>query len=652
MCGIAGYWHSGSSAESLDALGRTFIEALRHRGPDGDGTFAQPEAGLLLVHTRLAIRDLTPAGAQPMPSADGRYVITYNGEVYGADALRRELEASGRAFRGHSDTEVIVEAVARFGVLAAARRIEGIFAFALWDRRERQLWLARDRVGVKPLYVACGVGGEAVAFASELGALVRVPGLTIEPDPVATQAFFRLGYVPDTHAIFRGVAKVQPGEAWLLSSSDAQPKRFAYHDREKAARPPAGAVIAHPHEARIAVREALMAAVERQLVSDVPVGVFLSGGVDSSLVAAAATRARGTGVQTFSIGFRDPRFDESQAARAVARHLGTQHHELILDPETLLTSLGPALSAFSEPFADSSLLPTWLLCKFAREHVTVALSGDGGDELFGGYNRHLWLPRLDLARRTVPRLVRSGASAVLASVDAETWDRALRRMPVRTPGTKLHKVARLLAARSAKELIDEVASTGPLSSSLLRQPLPVEPSTWLDLGNPSSSLMYRDFVTYLPGDIMTKVDRCSMHVGLEARVPLLDERMVELSARVHPSLKIRGGTTKWILREVLAESVPRALFERPKMGFAIPLADWLRGPLRPWAEELLSTRALTRSPQLDATAVQAAWRALLRGEPLMEFGVWSVLTWQVWRDGLSVDSGFWANRREGTKTSS
>ncbi|MCB9610242.1 MAG: asparagine synthase (glutamine-hydrolyzing) [Polyangiaceae bacterium] len=632
MCGIGGFWGPNASRDALQALAGRMQRSLHHRGPDAHGAFVESTSGLVLVHTRLSIRDLTPTGAQPMHSADGRYTIVYNGELYGTDALRTEL-LSGQELRGHSDTEVLLEAIARHGVLGSLERVSGIFAFAVWDAHERRLWLARDRVGVKPLYVATGIGGRSVAFSSELSGLEGIPGLSLDPDPVAAHAFFELGYVPDTRAVFHGVHKVQPGDVWCFTAPGADPLVTTYWDRAADALLGQGSAICNVGEARSALSSSLTKAVESQLVADVPVGVFLSGGVDSSVVAAAATRVRGTGVRTFCIGFEDPRYDESATARAIATHLGTDHHQLVLRAEDVVGAAVAAASAFSEPFADSSMVPTWLLCRFARQHVTVVLSGDGGDELFGGYNRHVWLPRAIRAQRVLPPFVRHTFANAVTKVRAEAWDRVLRPLPVRTPGLKLHKLGRLLAAPDADAMLREVVSTGPLARGLVRGRPSVRPSESLHLADPRAELMFRDFTTYLPGDILPKVDRTSMFHGLEARVPLLDDSVVQLAARIDPRLKIRRGQSKWILREVLAQSVPRAMFERPKMGFAIPLGDWLRGPLRPWAEELLSPQALARSPLLDAPTARTAWRDLLAGRPMMEFGVWSLLMWQTWQEG-------------------
>lgn len=635
MCGIGGYWGPAYSRDHLDAAGQEMRRALARRGPDANDAYVDMGAGLLLVHTRLSIRDLSASGAQPMRSADGRYTIVYNGELYGTQVLRGRLERRGTVLRGHSDTEVLLETVATVGVEAAVKSVEGIFAFAVWDARERRLWLARDRVGVKPLYVARPQHGQGVAFASDLAALACAPGFSITPSPAVAESFFRLGYVPDTACVAEGVRKVQPGELWSYSAPSASPREATYHDRRGAALEGLREPIRDPRVAVDELARTLGAAVERQLVADVPVGVFLSGGIDSSAVAAAAAGLRRAPVKTFSIGFDDPRYDESASARTVAAHLGTEHFERILRPDDLLSVVEDVASAFSEPFADSSMLPTWAVCRFAREHVTVALSGDGGDELFAGYNRHVWLPRVAMAQRATPQQAAAAFRSAVASLQPEKWDRLLRWAPVRTPGLKLHKVARLLCARGERALVEEVTRTNYSAASFVAGATgALEATQALDCGDALARLTYHDFVTYLPGDILTKVDRCSMHHGLEARVPLLDESLVSLAARLTNSLKVRHGTSKWVLREVLARSVPRAMFERPKMGFAVPLGDWLRGPLRPWAEELLSLRSLQRSPVLDATAVQAVWRAFLQGEPLLEFALWSVLMWQTWSTRL------------------
>lgn len=637
MCGIGGYWGAHASHDELVETAGGMHRALARRGPDAHGSHLDPSTHLLLVHTRLAIRDLSPGGAQPMRSANGRYTIVYNGELYGTEVMASRLRACGTVFRGHSDTEVLLETIADVGVERALQSAEGIFAFAVWDAGERRLWLARDRVGVKPLYVARPRGGRSVAFASELSALLEAPGFSLEPDSAAAAAYFRLGYVPDTDCIAHGVRKVQPGEAWCFASPDSPPREVVYHDRRAAAQ----AAMQQPlHDARVATAElakTLSHAVERQLVADVPVGVFLSGGIDSSAVAAAAVGLHRANVKTFSIGFDDPRYDESSSARAIAKHLGTEHFERILRPIDLLAVVDDVAAAFSEPFADSSMLPTWAVCRFAREHVTVALSGDGGDELFAGYNRHLWLPRMARAQRMVPQVLARTLGAILTQISPPGWDRLLSWAPVRMPGLKVHKAARLLAARGEEALMREVTRTDYTGARfVLGARDALHTTEGLGSADPVARLCFHDFVAYLPGDILTKVDRCSMHHGLEARVPLLDEALVQLAWHLPGTMKIRGGIPKWILREVLAESVPRSLTDRPKMGFAVPIGEWLRGPLRPWAEELLSARALQCSPLLDQRAVQDAWRAFLAGQPLFEFAIWSVLMWQSWRLRMST----------------
>jgi asparagine synthase (glutamine-hydrolysing) len=643
MCGIAGFWSGeGAPGAELEALGRRMGMALSHRGPDGSGEWAEPEAGLLLAHRRLSILDLSPEGAQPMVSGSGRYVMSFNGEVYNFGELRRELEQGGARFRGHSDTEVMLAAFDAWGVQPAVRRFVGMFAFALWDRRERTLSLVRDRLGIKPLFY--GWCGRTLLFGSELKALTAHPAFSAGVDRGALALLLRHDCVPAPYSIYQGIFKLPPGTVLTLRSAaerNAEPAAF-WSAREVAERGAANPFGGSDQEAVDELDGLLREAVRLRMIADVPLGAFLSGGVDSSTVVALMQAQSERPVRTFSVGFHDEGYDEAGQARAVAAHLGTDHTELYVSPQDALAVVPRLPEMFDEPFADSSQIPTFLVSRLARQQVTVSLSGDGGDELFGGYNRHVWGPRVWRRMAPLPLPLRRAAARALTARTPESWDRlygrAERVLPAalrqRTPGYKLHKLAGVLGSGSAEEMYRRLASHWRNPPAVV--PGAVEPPTaltdssrWAAVPGVAETMMFLDLVTYLPDDILTKVDRASMAVSLEARVPLLDHRVVEFAWRLPLRMKLREGEGKWVLRRVLDRYVPRELVERPKMGFAVPLAAWLRGPLRDWAEALLDPRVLRTGGFFDPAPVRKAWAEHLSGADRGE-ALWDVLMFQAW----------------------
>lgn len=632
MCGIAGLWNAAEPTE-LEAVARAMADAVEHRGPDGSGVWVERSAALAFSHRRLAIQDLSDAGAQPMRSRSGRYVITYNGEVYNFPALRRELEGLGHPFAGGSDTEVMLAAVEEWGLHRALERFVGMFAFALWDARERRLHLVRDRLGIKPLYYARLAGG--LLFGSDLASFHRVSRFVPEIDRDVLALYFRYACVPGTRCIFRGCAKVAPGTVLSFSAADAEPREQTFWSAQEAARRGLAERVEMPsREATDRVEAALAQAIEDRRVADVPLGVFLSGGIDSSTVTALMQRDRSERVRTFSIGFREDAYDEARDARLVAAHLGTDHTELVLTPKDAMDAIPDLAGVYREPFADSSQLPTLLVCRLARREVTVVLSGDGGDEVFGGYNRHLWAPRVWRLLRTLPPAARHVAARGLATPSAAEWDAVADRVPlfrVRTPGDKVHKLAGLLGARDLDDLYRRLTSIWQEPSSLVlgaSEPAVSVPS--LEGGSVAEQLMLRDLVGYLADDILTKVDRASMSVALEVRVPLLDHRVVELAWSLPESAKIDGGVGKRVLRDVLARHVQPELIDRPKMGFGVPIDAWLRGPLREWAEALLDRSRLRREGWLDADAVARCWEDHLAERGTRQHQLWAVLMFQAW----------------------
>ena len=641
MCGIVGIW-TGSASSAVVATTASMARLLVHRGPDSAGSWVDAERGLALGHRRLAIVDLSPSGHQPMESADGRYVVSFNGEIYNFPALRREL-AGHYAFRGSSDTEVLLAAVERWGLTGAVRRFVGMFAFALWDRAEGALHLCRDHVGIKPLYY--GWTDEAFFFASELRAVRAVPGACREVDRDALALLLRHAYVPAPYSIYRGVRKLLPGTILTLrapTERSAIPAAFwsAREAVEQGVREPfTGSV----EEATDALDVLLREAVASQMLADVPIGAFLSGGVDSSLVVALMQAQSGQPVRTFSIGSPDPAYDESGFAAAVARHLGTAHTQLVVSAEDALAVVPRLATIFDEPFGDSSLLPTHLVSHLARRDVTVSLSGDGGDELFAGYNRHVWMEPVWNGMRRVPRSVRAGGARMLAGVQSDTWDSWYsrvepllpRRLRQRMPGYKAHRLAGLLTAESPEAMYRRVVShwsEPELVALNAREPSTAigDPARRAALPSFAEQMMYLDLITYLPDDILTKVDRASMAVSLEARVPLLDHRVVEFAWRLPLSMKLRDGQGKWILRRLLDRYVPRELIDRPKTGFGIPLDAWLRGPLRAWAEELLDERRLRDEGYFDVGVVRRVWAEHLSGRHTWQYHLWDVLMFQAW----------------------
>jgi len=650
MCGIAGCWEpEGVPRDTLAARARAMADTLVHRGPDTDGVWVDGRAGVALGFRRLAILDLTPQGHQPMASADGRYVIVFNGEIYNYLTLRASLEEEGHApaWRGHSDTEVMLAAFCAWGVERTLERLVGMFAFALWDSRERILHLARDRLGEKPLYY--GRAGDAFVFGSELKALRAHPGFQAEVDREALALYLRYGYVPTPWSIYRGVRKLPPGMHLALSSEalarHADPSPNAYWSVEHAAR----AGLAEPFEggdeaATKALDALLQDAIAGQMVADVPLGAFLSGGIDSSTVVALMQAQASRPVKTFTIGFHEDGYDEASHARAIAQHLGTDHTELYVTPREALDVVPLLPGLYDEPFADSSQIPTHLVARLARQRVTVSLSGDGGDELFGGYNRYFWATSLWRRVGWMPAGGRALLAGAITLLSPAAWDSLLRVFgpvlpaKVRQPaaGDKVHKLARMIGTADREALYENLVA-------LWREPGVVRGALdpicdtatrfgMVDAPEVAQHMMYLDAVSYLPDDILVKVDRAAMGVSLETRVPLLDHRVVEFAWRLPFRMKVRGGRGKWLLRRVLSQYVPSELFERNKMGFGIPLEHWLRGPLREWAEQLLDAGRLERDGWFDPGPVRRLWEQHLSGAWNWQHPLWAVLMFQAWLD--------------------
>ena len=629
MCGVVGLMAPGRRelADQLDGMS----SAVAHRGPDDLGRWLDPEVGLALGHRRLAVVDLSAAGHQPMVSADGRWVLVLNGEIYDHTDHRRKLEAQGVRLRGHSDTEVLLELIARSGPEAAVAAVDGMFALALWDRRERQLVLARDRLGEKPLYY--GQVGDAFTFASELNAIRQLPGVATTPDPEALAEYLRFGFVPAPHSILEGVRKLPPGCIVRVTSSGCPGEPVPYWSLDRVAAAGLSDPLSVGDDELVALADSVLReSVHRRLEADVPVGAFLSGGLDSSTVVALAQAVSTRPVRTFTVAVGGSG-DESESAARVARHLGTEHTTLPLPEVDALQMATRASAIHDEPFADPSAIPTAMLSAAAREHVTVCLSGDGADELLGGYNRYRVASGGLGHILALPAAVRGGIATGLRSVPTGAWDRMAHVVPGRAPdlGTKAHKLAGALAADDALGAYGLLATQWDPAEVMAQPPRPSADRTHALAGaTPLAAMLLADQQRTLPDDMLVKVDRASMAVALEVRVPFLDHRFVELTWRMPERTKVRKGRGKWLVRQLLGQYVPPELWDRPKVGFDPPLADWLRGPLREWAHDLLAPDRLRRQGLLRPEPIGEALTAHDSGRRNNDYALWTVLMLQCW----------------------
>lgn len=647
MCGITGFWDfSGeSNTDRMQVIVRRMSDTLKHRGPDDGGVWVDQTTGIALGHRRLAIVDLSPLGHQPMASANGRYILVFNGEIYNFLQLRQELAHLGYRFRGESDTEVMLAAFSEWGLERSLSNFNGMFAFALWDRQEQRLHLGRDRLGEKPLYY--GWVGSTFVFSSELKALKAYPDFPAQINRDALALYLRHNYIPAPYSIYQDIYKLPPASVLTVQTPDSSHLHpVSYWSVQSVAQ----AGIAHPFPGdeteAIAQLDALLRdAISLRMVADVPLGAFLSGGVDSSTIVALMQVQSRKPIKTFTIGFYEDDYNEAQHAKAVAHHLATDHTELYVTPKDAIAVIPKLPSLYDEPFSDSSGIPTFLLSQLTRKYVTVSLSGDGGDELFAGYNRYFWGRRIWQTIGWIPKPLRLLAASTLTTLSPETWNHGFAQLsPLLPPplrqrylGDKLHKLAEVLGVASSQALYRGLMSHWSEPESLVwgsSEPATAlnTPQAWAALPDFTRRMMYLDTVTYLPDDILVKVDRASMGVSLETRIPYLDHRIVELVWRMPLAVKIRHNQGKWLLRQVLYQYVPKPLIERPKMGFGVPINSWLRESLRDWAEALLDEHRLWQEGFFNPQPIRQKWQEHLQGDRNWQYPLWDILMFQAWLD--------------------
>src|SRR5580692_2090514 len=644
MCGITGFLDTSrsKSSEQLTLIARRMSTSLSHRGPDADGIWVDQNTGVAFGHRRLSIIDLSPMGAQPMHSAGGRYVITFNGEIYNFKSLRQELEQLGETFRGHSDTEIMLAAIARWGVEASLKKFNGMFAFGLWDREEQTLYLSRDRAGEKPLYY--GWAGKTLLFGSELKALQQHPDFRGDIDRGSIAVYLRHNYIPAPHSIYKGIYKLPPGTFLTIRGfgSDAPPK--PYWSAKVAAEDGLANPFRGSEDEAVNQLDALLNdAVKMRMEADVPLGAFLSGGIDSSLIVAIMQANSKRPVKTFTIGFECSAFNEAESAKAVAKYLGTEHTELYVTPAEAMGVIPLLPTLYDEPFADSSQIPTFLVSQLARRKVTVSLSGDGGDELFGGYDTYLWGRRVQQNIGWMPRPLKAGLAKSLNPLSRFDWNSLLGGSPSVLPqnlrrkdlNRVLQKLAGILNVNQREALYRVLCSYWMDPASVVvgaKEPLTplTDPSRRAHIEDFMHVMMYLDTLMYLPDDILVKVDRASMGVSLESRVPLLDHRVIEFAWKLPIEMKVKGTLGKVPLRNLLYRYVPKQLVDRPKKGFGVPIHEWLRGPMRSWAEDLLDESRLKSEGFFAAKPIRQKWNEHVSGRRNWQAQLWAVLMFQAW----------------------
>ena len=651
MCGIAGLFTASSlSGVDIKTVAQAMAQKLIHRGPDDGGVWADNHSGVALAHQRLAILDLTSAGHQPMSSACGRYVVVFNGEIYNHLEIRKKLQSAisseAISWRGHSDTETLLAAVSVWGLEKSLKEFVGMFAFSLWDKHEKSLYLARDRIGEKPLYYGLHKG--VFLFGSELKALRAYPGFQGEVDRNVLSLYLSRNFVPAPYSIYQGIFKLPPGSLLKVTAADVArqqlPEAVSYWSLNQVASTGQNNLFqGSEDDALLELERLLKLSISNQMIADVPLGAFLSGGIDSSTVVALMQSQSAKPIRTFTIGFSESDYDESKHAKGVAAHIGTEHTELFVSPNQALDVIPQLATLYDEPFADVSQIPTFLVSELARQDVTVCLSGDGGDELFGGYNRHVNGPALWRKLGWLPSGMRGRLSKLLTAIPPSYWDSIFSHTSAVLPrswryssaGDKIHKIAGMLSASSPDEIYDRLVSQWQMPEQIVSIPFQAHsairksvcPAEFADLEH---HMMFMDTTTYLPDDILVKVDRAAMGVSLETRVPMLDHRVVEFAWSLPLEMKIKCNEGKWLLRRLLDSHVPRSLIERPKAGFGVPIDSWLRGPLRAWAEELLDNNKLIQQGFFDSAHIRLKWQEHLQGKRNWSHQLWGVLMFQAW----------------------
>lgn len=657
MCGITGIFSPKHlMRQNIAEIARSMAQKIKHRGPDDEGIWTDTQHGISLAHRRLSVLDLSDAAHQPMESPCGRYIMIFNGEIYNHNEIRREIDginlhdislnSNGNVWRGHSDTETLLVGISIWGLKKTLLKSVGMFAISLWDRKEQTLLLARDRMGEKPLYYS--LQGSTFLFASELKALCAHPEFKMEVDRQALSTLLQRSAISAPHSIYKGVYKLLPGSILKLTKLNIINNRLPHPNiywslRDVALTAQKKLFTGTDGEAQDQLELLLQQSISGQMIADVPLGAFLSGGIDSSIVVALMQKLSKRSVKTFTIGFHESGYNEAKHARSVASYLGTEHTELYVSENEAMEVIPRLHQFYDEPFADSSQIPTVILSELARQHVTVSLSGDGGDELFGGYNRYMWGPSIWRQIHWLPRNVRAALAGILSSVSPYAWDKIFNGLSIflprnfcfSTPGDKLHKIAQILAVRSAEEIYEGLIShwkntqdvvKGSYESTTILQQL----NCPLEMPDLEHQMMYMDSVSYLPDDILVKVDRAAMGFSLETRTPFLDHRLVDFAWSLPLSMKIRNGKGKYLVRQVLDQYMPRKLVERPKMGFSIPLDSWLRGPLKPWVEDLLDESRLLDEGYFNSIPIRKMWHEHLKGKRNWSYHLWDVLMFQSW----------------------
>jgi asparagine synthase (glutamine-hydrolysing) len=647
MCGISGFLSHTGNGNSLSSVCTKMTHMLYHRGPDDGGIWSDDMAGIAMGHRRLSILDLSPSGHQPMHSISGRYVIVYNGEIYNFESIKKELIQFGCFFKGHSDTEVLIAAIDVWGVETVINKISGMFAFALWDKSERVLTLARDRLGEKPLYY--GWQGKTFLFASELKALKMHPEWSAEIDRNSLSLFLRHSYIPSPYSIYKNIYKLLPGSIVHIPIDMApgtMPESRQYWDAKEVVEYAVSHTIANDEIQTIEGLDRLLRETIRdKIISDVPLGAFLSGGIDSSTVVALMQAESEKPVKTFTIGFHEKGYNEAIHAKAIADHLGTEHTELYITASQAIDIIPSLPELFDEPFSDPSQIPTHLVAKMTRDHVTVALSGDGGDELFGGYSRYFLGQAIWNKVKPLPYPLRVALTKFIYALPPRLWDKVFSFINLLMPaksrvslaGDRIHKLASFSHASTPEDVYLNLVSHWKTPDEVVidsREPLTVltDKSRWAHVPEFVQHMQYLDMLSYLPDDILVKVDRAAMGVSLETRVPFLDHKVVEYAWSIPQDMKIRNGEGKWILRQVLKRYIPESLIDRPKMGFGVPIDNWLRGPLKDWADNLLNNDRINEEGYLRAGAITEKWHEHLQGRRNWSYYLWDVLMFQAWLD--------------------